>query len=68
MILMQASTHDLYLHQARQFDQNPGYVLLYGLEVTWYQDRRAAVRRFAQCLDHAEECETGLCPIYGDDK
>jgi len=64
MILMQAPTHNLYLHTARQFDQKPGYVLIYGLEVTRPATRADAVKRFAQCLDHAEECETGTRPVY----
>ena len=62
MIIMQADVHNLYLHQANQFDYQPGYILVYGLEVTHMLNRVQAVRRFAQCLDHAEENE----PIYGE--
>ena len=65
MILLQAPIHDIYLHTSRQFDHKPGYIVLYGLEVTRCATRAEAVRKFAQCLDHAEECETGDRPIFG---
>lgn len=66
MILMESAPNNLYLHHARQFDGRPAYVLVYGLEVTRFASRANAVRGFARCLDHAEECETGERPIFSE--
>lgn len=65
MILAQANTQNIYLHQARNSKGIPEYILIYGLQTEKISSRVEAFRKFAFALDHAELCETGYRPIYG---
>lgn len=66
MIIMASEAHNLYLIEAKDYIGELQYLRIYGLETSRYTSRFKAVRDFAHCLDHAEECEGHGRPIYGE--